>query len=80
MVSVSLGLGQCLSQDLDFSQKRSYLIFLGSYLQKRGVIHSQRKLRDKARTGPQLIYTCPEYKNSSIINWVIIFITLKYIM
>ena len=40
---------QCLSQDLDFSQKRSYLIFLGSYLQKRGVIHSQRKLRDKAR-------------------------------
>ena len=42
-------LKQCLSQDLDFSQKRSYLIFLGSYLQKRGVIHSQRKLRDKAR-------------------------------
>ena len=40
---------QCLSQDLDFSQKRSYLIFLGSYLLKRGVIHSQRKLRDKAR-------------------------------
>ena len=40
---------QCLSQDLDFSQKRSYLIFLGSYLQKRGVIHSQRKLRAKAR-------------------------------
>ena len=40
---------QCLSQDLDFSQKRSYLIFLESYLQKRGVIHSQRKLRDEAR-------------------------------
>ena len=40
---------QCLSQDLDFSQKRSYLILLGSYLQKKGVIHSQRKLRDKAR-------------------------------
>ena len=43
------GTKQCLSQDLDFSQKRSYLICLGSYLQKRGVIHSQRKLRDKAR-------------------------------
>ena len=33
---------QCLSQDLDFFQKRSYLIFLGpSYLQKRGVTLSQ---------------------------------------
>ena len=42
-------LHQCLSQDLDFSQKRSYLICLWSYLQKRGVIHSQRKSRDKAR-------------------------------
>ena len=40
---------QCLSQDLDFSQKMSFFFFLGSYLQKRGVIHSQRKLRDKAR-------------------------------
>ena len=48
-VIVQNTLNQCLSQDLDFSQKRSYLIFLGSYLQKRGVIHSQRKLRDKAR-------------------------------
>ena len=33
---------QCLSQDLDFFQKRSYLNFLGSYLQKRGVIHQRR--------------------------------------
>ena len=40
---------QCLSQDLDFFQKRSYLNFLGSYLQKRGVIHQGRKLRDEAR-------------------------------
>ena len=38
-----------LARILIFFQKRSYLIFLGSYLQKRGVIHSQRKLRDKAR-------------------------------
>ena len=55
---------QCLSQDFDFFQKRSYLIFLGSYLQKRGVIHSQRKLRDKARKlceQVRSIYiTCPE--------------------
>ena len=73
--------GQCLSQDLDFPQKRSYLIFLGSYLQKRGVIHSQRKLRDKARKLRErvrsLYITCPEYKNSSIINWVIILLHAK---
>ena len=35
------GWEQCLSQDFDFFQKRSYLICLGSYLQKRGVIYSQ---------------------------------------
>ena len=30
--------GQCLSRDLDFfPKKKSYLNFLGSYLQKRGV-------------------------------------------
>ena len=49
LASASQRPDQCLSQDLDFSQKRSYLICLWSYLQKRGVIHSQRKLRDKAR-------------------------------
>ena len=36
----SHGSHQGLRQDLDFFPKRSYLIFLGSYLQKRGVIHS----------------------------------------
>ena len=58
---------QCLSQDFDFFQKRSYLICLGSYLQKRGVIHSQWKLRDKARKFRErvrsLYITCPEYLN-----------------
>ena len=34
---------QCLSQDLDFFKKRSYWNFLGSYLQKRGVILPRRK-------------------------------------
>ena len=35
---------QCLSQDLHFFffKKRSYLICLGSYLQKRAVIHQRR--------------------------------------
>ena len=32
----------CLSQDLHFFQKRSCLNFVGSYLQKRGVIHQRR--------------------------------------
>ena len=35
---------QCLSQDLDFFKKRSYCNFLGSYLQKRGVILSTAKM------------------------------------
>ena len=50
--------------------------FLGSYFQKRGVIHQRRKLHDEARKWVRSLYTtCTEYtkqKYSSIINCAII--------
>ena len=68
---------QCLSQDLHFFQKRSYLIFLGSYLQKRAVIHQRRNCSMMCVNRLEAYHMHRIYKTktnyySSIINCVII--------
>ena len=57
---------QCLSQDFDFFQKRSYLNFLGSYLQKRGVIHQRRNCTMRRVNRFEAI-TCTEYTKQNIV-------------
>ena len=55
-----------------FVQNRSYWNFLGSYLQKRGVIHQGRKLRNKpirrANEFNACILECTEYTNPKYFN------------
>ena len=59
---------QCLSQDLNFFPKQELLNFLGSYLQKRGVVNERQNLCDEARKLVRSLYiiTCKEYTKQKI--------------
>ena len=76
---------QCLSHDLDFLlQKRSYLKKFRELFAKERSYPSTTKLHDEARKQVRRLYiTCTEYvktRYSSIINYVIIWSTCKWLI
>ena len=75
---------QCLSQDLDFFPKKELFKFFRELFAKERSYPSTTKLHDEARKQVRRLYiTCTEYvktRYSSIINYVIIWSTCKWLI